>query len=293
MQHSGVCVSHMRHSWLKVAVDVPGKLFHSHVIFNFLRSRGKEKSCRCTCSLSAMDWVVQLKKCLSKTWCSLSRNVIIIFSCKASELGKAWMGRWTPSCRGEWWSEHASLDTRSQVCQAAAYGVWHHPYVNHSESGLGCSLKCLRKAFPGEVGFNYRVWRRFAQWVQVFVVGVEGLDVRVPQVEFSWEIFIFIHSCLVFATLHSRSSISFPASSPSPYLLAVCALGTALCQQDAPGHGHCTQQRAAQKWELGQGCWTGGTSLKDWRWKHCCQYRWFWSVLWQLKEHLLLFCKVN
>lgn len=44
MQHSGVRVSHVRWSWLKVAVDVPGKLFHSHVIFNFVRSQGKERS---------------------------------------------------------------------------------------------------------------------------------------------------------------------------------------------------------------------------------------------------------
>lgn len=42
-QHGGVRVSHMRRSWLKVAVDVPGKLFHSHVIFNFVRSQGKDR----------------------------------------------------------------------------------------------------------------------------------------------------------------------------------------------------------------------------------------------------------
>lgn len=93
MQHSGVRVSHMRHSWLKVAVDVPGKLFHCHVIFNFVRSQGKDISCRCTCSLSAVVWVVQLTKCPSKKSSSLSRNVVIMFSCKASELGKARMGR--------------------------------------------------------------------------------------------------------------------------------------------------------------------------------------------------------
>lgn len=166
MQHSGVRVSHVRWSWLKVAVDVPGKLFHSHVIFNFVRSQGKERSCRCTCSLSAMDRVVQLTKCLSQKSSSLSRNVVIIFSCTASELGKARVGRWTLSHKGKYWSEPASSDTRSQVCQAAAYGVWHHPYENQSESAPGCSMKCLRKACPGEVGFSCSMWRRFSQWVK-------------------------------------------------------------------------------------------------------------------------------
>lgn len=32
---------------------------------------------------------------------------------------------------------------------------------------------------------------------EVFVTGVEGLDVRVPHVELSWEIFRFTHSCFI------------------------------------------------------------------------------------------------
>ncbi|KAL2299082.1 hypothetical protein Nmel_014698, partial [Mimus melanotis] len=43
----------------------------------------------------------------------------------------------------------------------------------------------------------------------------------------------------------------------------VCASARAPSQQDPPGRGHCTQQRAAQKWKPGQDCWTahGGTFL--------------------------------
>lgn len=51
---------------------------------------------------------------------------------------------------------------------------------------------------------------------EVSVIGVEGLDVRVPQIEISWEIFGFTHSCFGFASLHSHPSVSFPASSPLP-----------------------------------------------------------------------------
>lgn len=47
--------------------------------------------------------------------------------------------------------------------------------------------------------------------------------------------------------------------------------------------------------EPGQSCWTEHAgkhlSIKDWRWMHCCQSRWIWSVLWQLKEHLVLFAR--
>lgn len=69
---------------------------------------------------------------------------------------------------------------------------------------------------------------------EVSVTGVEGLDVRVPQVELFWEILSFTHACFGFATLPSHPPVSFPASSG---------------QQDPTGY--CTQQRALQKGERG------------------------------------------
>lgn len=142
----------------------------------------------------------KLTKRLSKKSSSLSRNVVIIFSCKASELGRARMGRWAPRHWREQWSEPASLNTKSQVRQAATYGVWYHLYVSHKQSGPGCSIRCFKKGCPGEVRINHNMWRRLVRWVKI-VIGIAGvLDLRVPQVELSWDIFSFTYSCFLLQT---------------------------------------------------------------------------------------------
>lgn len=242
MQHSGERVSHMRQSWLKVAVNVPGKLFHSHVIFNFVRSQGKERSCRCTCSLSAMDWVVQLTKCRSNKSCSLSRNVVMIFSCKASELGKAQMDRWTPSHRGEWWTEPASLDSRSQECQAAAYGVWHHPTVRVVRAAPWSAVERLaQEKWASAVVCEGDL---HSEWI--FCGRSWGFRCEGPT---SWA---FLGNLQFYPLMLWFCNSSCPSFR---FLSCILSLASAVCarsgswQRDPAGHG--TQQRALREGERG------------------------------------------
>lgn len=93
---------------------------------------------------------------------------------------------------------------------------------------------------------------------EVFVIGVEGLHVRAPQVEPSWEISSFTHSCFIFATFHSHLSVSFPASSLWPQSPAVCpweelrAAGPGRVRSLYPAEG-------GAQMEPGHSCWTEHT----------------------------------
>lgn len=97
------------------------------------------------------------------------------------------------------------------------------------------------------------------------VIGVEGLDVRVPQVELSWEIFSFTHSCFGFATLHSHRSVSCPASSPWPQqCVPGAAPGSGIPQVTVPSRGHCGKGNGAQLLDraLGEAALDKGLKVK-------------------------------